>query len=98
LYFSKSLLSFQEEGVMPNRISAFLFLFCFLFFRAPSASLSARATTVTGSAGSVLQVQEYGVFNEPWAMVFLPGGEILVTEKSGNLLLVNITDHGKTNT
>ena len=28
-------------------------------------------------------------FNEPWAMTFLPDGHLLITEKSGRLLMVN---------
>ena len=31
-------------------------------------------------------VTEKGRFNEPWAMVFLPGGGLLVTEKAGKLV------------
>jgi glucose/arabinose dehydrogenase len=31
----------------------------------------------------------YAEFSEPWAMTFLPGGDMLVTEKSGRLLLVS---------
>ncbi len=33
--------------------------------------------------------QEIASFNEPWAMTFLPSGKLLVTEKSGQLLLVS---------
>ena len=33
------------------------------------------------------QVEELGRFNEPWAMTFLPGGDLLVTEKRGALKL-----------
>ena len=40
-----------------------------------------------GSAGTVLIAEDFGIFNEPWAMTFLPGGELLVTEKSGRMYL-----------
>jgi len=33
------------------------------------------------------QVAEIGRFEEPWAMTFLPGGDLLVTEKRGVLKL-----------
>jgi glucose/arabinose dehydrogenase len=42
-----------------------------------------------GSAGTVLLSTKYAEFNEPWAMTFLPGGDMLVTEKPGILLLVS---------
>ena len=32
-------------------------------------------------------VQELATFDEPWAMAFLPGGDLLVTEKAGRLRL-----------
>ncbi|MEL6367250.1 MAG: PQQ-dependent sugar dehydrogenase [Pseudomonadota bacterium] len=35
------------------------------------------------------EVAAYAKFNEPWAMEFLPDGRMLVTEKSGNLLIVD---------
>lgn len=44
---------------------------------------------VTGSAGSILSVEAVTEFNEPWAMTFLPDGDLLVTEKPGTLLLVS---------
>ncbi len=37
-------------------------------------------------------VENVASFNEPWAMAFLPGDELLVTEKSGQLLLVSLDD------
>lgn len=43
---------------------------------------------VHGSAGSALQVQSYGAFQEPWAMTFLPDGNLLITEKPGTLILL----------
>ena len=34
-------------------------------------------------------IESVTTFNEPWAMAFLPDGRILVTEKKGNLYIVN---------
>lgn len=44
----------------------------------------------TGSAGTRIFAEDIAVFNEPWAMTFLPDGELLVTEKSGTLYLYDI--------
>src|SRR5690349_20765795 len=33
------------------------------------------------------QIEQIGQFAEPWAMTFLPGGDLLVTEKRGALKL-----------
>lgn len=42
----------------------------------------------TPLAGAPFTVQEIASFNEPWAMVFLPGGrQALITERSGKLKL-----------
>ena len=37
-------------------------------------------------------VTPVAAFDEPWAMTFLPDGRLLVTEKKGRLLLVNVGD------
>jgi glucose/arabinose dehydrogenase len=37
-------------------------------------------------------VTPVAAFDEPWAMTFLPGGGLLVTEKAGRLLLVSADD------
>ena len=50
---------------------------------------------IYGSAGSRLSAESFGVFNEPWAMTFLPSGDVLVTEKTGTLLLVRLDDRSQ---
>lgn len=47
---------------------------------------------VTGNAGSALRVESFGEFNQPWAMAFLPGGDLLITEKPGRLTLYRTSD------
>ena len=66
-----------------------LFLFMSCTGTSPHAS---EPDTIRGTAGTVLVRESYAEFNEPWAMTFLPGGQLLVTEKPGTLLLVG-TDH-----
>lgn len=64
------------------------------------ACLSAAATalvpfsvfaqmTVTGTAGTTVQLEELATFDGAWAMTFLPDGRSLVTEKRGNIWLLN---------
>ena len=50
---------------------------------------------IEGNAGSKLSVKSFGSFNEPWAMTFLPDGNLLVTEKPGTLLLVSLDDRSR---
>ena len=50
---------------------------------------------INGSAGSKIVAESYSNFNEPWAMSFLPDGNLLVTEKAGNLLLLNMNNRTK---
>lgn len=56
------------------------------------SATAATAVNITGTDGSQVQVERIREFNEPWAMTFLPDGSLLVTEKSGNLLLLD-KDH-----
>ncbi|WP_075995586.1 PQQ-dependent sugar dehydrogenase [Salaquimonas pukyongi] len=49
----------------------------------------AQAFDIAGTEGTRLTALEVAVFDEPWAMTFLPGGSMLVTEKGGDLLLVS---------
>jgi glucose/arabinose dehydrogenase len=72
--------------VLLNSFVSILVAACMGIFVYP---VGAEATELAGSAGSVVTVEEYAVFDEPWAMTFLPGGELLVTEKSGTMLLVS---------
>lgn len=44
---------------------------------------------VDGSAGGQLRAVPFASFDQPWAMTFLPDGRLLVTEKVGNLVLVD---------
>ena len=50
---------------------------------------------IKGNTGSRLQAESFGTFNEPWAMTFLPTGDLLITEKPGTLLLFTIHDRSK---
>ncbi|MFN2354731.1 MAG: PQQ-dependent sugar dehydrogenase [Desulfopila sp.] len=68
----------------------YLFLLIFLF--SSSACAGPADTTIEGNAGSKLSAENFGVFNEPWAMTFLPDGDLLVTEKPGTLLLVDLDE------
>ena len=51
--------------------------------------------TIEGNAGSRVIFESFGTFNEPWAMTFLPDGDLLVTEKAGALFLVQLDDRSK---
>lgn len=57
-----------------------------------STPVGAADNAVTGNSGSTLYVESFGAFDEPWAMCFLPNGNLLVTEKKGNLILFNLND------
>ncbi|MGB5738494.1 MAG: PQQ-dependent sugar dehydrogenase [Woeseia sp.] len=64
--------------MIPQRI--FLLLF--------AVGLLAASACSGASADLPFKVSAVAKFNEPWAMTFLPDGRLLVTEKSGRLLLV----------
>ena len=76
-------------------LSLITFLTLFMFL--PSCTTTADSTkkTINGNAGSRLLAESFGEFNEPWAMTFLPDGDLLVTEKSGSLLLVRLDDRSR---
>jgi glucose/arabinose dehydrogenase len=63
----------------------------FFLMLMPASSTIAFSDPVkkSGTAGTILLSKKYAEFNEPWGMAFLPRGDILVTEKKGNLLLVS---------
>ena len=73
-------------------------LLALLLITIPAGSTIAISASeeIYGSDGSVLLSERYGEFNEPWAMTFLPDGNMLVTEKSGTLLLVSADGTSKT--
>lgn len=56
---------------------------------------SALFTSACASA-SGLNVEVFERFDEPWAMTFLPDGNLLVTEKPGQLQLFTLSDKVKT--
>ncbi len=70
-------------------------LFLFLFLVSCSTSATSADKTIIGNAGSKLFSRSFGAFNEPWAMTFLPGGDLLVTEKGGTLFLVQPDGPGR---
>ncbi|MGB6231791.1 MAG: PQQ-dependent sugar dehydrogenase [Litorimonas sp.] len=45
--------------------------------------------SVTGTAGTTLSIEELATFDGAWAMTFLPDGRALVTEKGGDIWLLN---------
>ena len=55
------------------------------------ASTLGLLLTVSAQAQADLpfDIESVTTFNEPWAMAFLPDGRMLVTEKKGNLYIVN---------
>ncbi len=60
----------------------------------PSVGTLAASPVITfqSNTGSTLVATSFGTFNEPWAMAFLPNGDMLVTEKSGRLQLVQLNN------
>ena len=85
----KSVLSLYSRRPMSTIRRDFVTLFLLVFICAATSIVRAEPAKIIGSAGSVLWSEEYAEFNEPWAMTFLPDGDMLVTEKAGKLLLVS---------
>lgn len=59
-----------------------------------NAATVAEPATATG--GKPFAVTPLADFDSPWAMTFLPGGRMLVTEKAGSLQLVSADGRTKT--
>ncbi len=78
--------------LLPLNSCLSLLLFVLLYCNACAEPASNR---IEGNAGSSLQFESYGTFDEPWAMTFLPDGDLLVTEKGGTLLLVKLDDRSR---
>ena len=71
------------------------YLVLLLAFFSCSSYAKTADNIVTGNAGSKLNAESFGEFNQPWAMTFLPSGDLLVTEKAGSLVLFNLNDRSK---
>ncbi len=52
--------------------------------------------TVSASLGTSIDLKRIAEFNEPWALAVLPDGRLLITERSGQLILFNPIDQTKT--
>ncbi|ABQ70733.1 glucose sorbosone dehydrogenase [Rhizorhabdus wittichii RW1] len=66
--------------------------FAILLAAATAAPAIAAQAPITGGrpfADKPFKVEEVARFDSPWAMTFLPGGHMLVTEKAGRLLLLS---------
>lgn len=75
-----------------KRSTIVIFLIFMLFIFSSNVYGLAGSEIIKGDGGSHLAAESYGSFNEPWAMTFLPGGNLLITEKPGNLLLIDTAD------
>ena len=76
------------------RLSGYLFLLLLLFSGHNYAASAERK--IVGNAGSELLVESLATFNEPWSMAFLTDRKLLVSEKSGVLLLFDLKTGQKT--
>jgi len=82
-----------ERIMQPLPFILYLSLLLFLFNNTTYAQAADKI--IKGNAGSTLLAQSFETFNEPWAMTFLPDGDLLVTEKNGTLLMVHLDDPSK---
>jgi glucose/arabinose dehydrogenase len=70
-----------------KKIRLFFLITILLSVISPYAFTEGDGEIIRGSEGTRILAENYGKFDEPWAMTFLPGGELLITEKPGNLIL-----------
>ncbi|TRX58097.1 PQQ-dependent sugar dehydrogenase [Thalassomonas sp. M1454] len=79
--------------MQPIRLISYL---CILFSMFANKAYAQSVDDVFSSnKGSKLNATEFATFDQPWAMTFLPNGELLVTEKEGKLILVNLDKRTK---
>ncbi len=71
------------------------YLFLLLLLLSYSACADTAGSRINGSSGIKILTESFASFNEPWAMTFLPDGDLLVTEKSGNLILFRMDSRSK---
>lgn len=70
------------------RMSTLISMLAGLALSLGSCSILSSGFIVTSSEGHQREFVSLGEFNQPWAMSFLPDGQLLVTEKPGELWLV----------
>lgn len=87
-------LTVKEEAIMRTLLLT-SYLSLLLFVLSCYAYAEPLTKRIEGNAGSMLLAESFATFNEPWAMTFLPTGDLLVTEKKGTLLLVDLDDGSK---
>lgn len=63
--------------------------------RQDATAAPGSADVATASTAHPFETDVIAVFDEPWAMSFLPDGQLLVTEKKGRLKLVDV-ESGRT--
>jgi len=81
--------------IIMQSLKAIRYLALFVLLLSCSTYSESSVKSIDGNAGSRLFAESYAEFNEPWAMTFLPDGDLLVTEKSGSLILFNVNDRAK---
>jgi len=81
--------------IIMQSLKAISYLALLVLLLSCSTYSESSVKSIDGNAGSRLFAESYAEFNEPWAMTFLPDGDLLVTEKSGSLILFNVNDRAK---
>jgi len=72
-----------------------LLFILFFFFSSSNNAAEPVIKKVQGDAGSMIVAESFATFTEPWAMSFLPSGQILITEKNGTLFLIDLNNNTK---
>lgn len=83
--------------IIKNNLLSFFSCWLALAITLPSCHhKSSIDNIISGNAGSKLSIEDFGSFEQPWAMTFLTSNKLLVTEKSGKLFIVNTLKKSKT--